>query len=207
MQVLVSPQEIMSCCNYCGDGCKGGDPAQAWDYWYNSGVVSGGLYGNTETCQPYSIKPCEHHVEGPRPKCNDKEPTPKCEHQCQDKYPKHFTEDKHYGKHSYGISRQNEKIQMELMNNGPIEAAFTVYEDFLNYKSGVYQHIHGKVLGGHAVRVLGWGVENGAAYWLVSNSWNTDWGDKGAFKILRGHNECGIEHYLVAGMPDFDRTK
>ena len=33
------------------------------------------------------------------------------------------------------------------MTNGPAEAAFTVYEDFPNYKSGVYQHTSGKVGG------------------------------------------------------------
>jgi len=27
------------------------------------------------------------------------------------------------------------------MTNGPVEAAFTVYADFLTYKSGVYQHV------------------------------------------------------------------
>ena len=26
---------------------------------------------------------------------------------------------------------------MELMNNGPVEAAFTVFDDFPNYKSGL----------------------------------------------------------------------
>ena len=31
------------------------------------------------------------------------------------------------------------QIQLELINNGPVEAAFTVFEDFPNYKSGVYQ--------------------------------------------------------------------
>lgn len=34
-------------------------------------------------------------------------------------------------------------------------------------------------MGGHAVRILGWGVEDGTPYWLVGNSWNTDWGDNG----------------------------
>ena len=28
---------------------------------------------------------------------------------------------------------------------------------------------------------------------LVMNSWNSDWGDHGTFKILRGSDECGIE--------------
>ena len=79
------------------------------------------------------------------------------------------------------------------MTKGPVEAGFTVFEDFLTYKSGVYQHKTGSRLGGHAIKILGWGVENGVKYWLVANSWNEDWGDKGFFKILRGSNHCGIE--------------
>jgi len=87
------------------------------------------------------------------------------------------------------------------MTNGPVEAAFTVYADFLSYKSGVYKHVTGSEDGGHAIKILGWGVENGEDYWLVANSWNSDWGDKGFFKILRGSNECGIEGEIVAGLP------
>lgn len=73
------------------------------------------------------------------------------------------------------------------------------YEDFLTYKSGVYQHTTGGVDGGHAIKIMGWGSENGTAYWLVANSWNEDWGDKGTFKILRGKDECGIEDQIIAG--------
>lgn len=66
---------------------------------------------------------------------------------------------------------------------------------------GVYKHVAGKVLGGHAIRILGWGVENNTPYWLVANSWNSDWGDNGFFKILRGSDECGIEGQINAGIP------
>ena len=93
------------------------------------------------------------------------------------------------------------KIQTEIMTNGPIEVAFTVYEDFLSYKSGVYRHTSGRALGGHAVKMVGWGVENGSPYWIIVNSWNEGWGDKGSFKIRRGNNECGIESQGVAGLP------
>jgi len=87
------------------------------------------------------------------------------------------------------------------MTNGPVEAAFTVYADFLPYQSGVYQHVTGDELGGHAIKILGWGVESNTPYWLVANSWNTEWGAKGYFKILRGSDECGIEDYIVGGIP------
>jgi cathepsin B len=79
------------------------------------------------------------------------------------------------------------------MTNGPVEAAFTVYSDFMSYKSGVYKHVSGSVEGGHAVKVLGWGVENGEDYWIVANSWSSAWGMNGYFYILKGVNECGIE--------------
>lgn len=80
------------------------------------------------------------------------------------------------------------------MTNGPVEASFTVYEDFITYKSGVYQHKSGSALGGHAIKILGWGVLNGTNYWLCANSWNPSWGDNGYFMILRAtKDECGIQ--------------
>jgi len=88
------------------------------------------------------------------------------------------------------------------MKHGPLSVAFTVYADFLSYKSGVYKHTSGSALGGHAVKLVGWGVENGVKYWRIANSWNENWGDKGYFKIIRGVNECGIEtRETVAGIP------
>lgn len=56
-------------------------------------------------------------------------------------------------------------------------------------------------MGGHAVKIIGWGVENNIDYWLVANSWNTDWGDNGFFKIKRGNDECGFEGEISAGIP------
>ena len=65
--------------------------------------------------------------------------------------------------------------------------------------------------------MLGWGEEGGVPYWLVANSWNTDWGENGEkaygssagrraysagyFRIIRGTNECGFEEAMVGGLP------
>lgn len=73
------------------------------------------------------------------------------------------------------------------------------YSDFLTYKSGVYRHRTGQRLGLHAIKMLGWGVDNGVKYWLMANSWNSDWGENGFFRILRGENECGVEARILTG--------
>ena len=30
-------------------------------------------------------------------------------------------------------------------------------------------------LSSHAVKLVGWGSENGVPFWRIANSWNTDW--------------------------------
>ena len=92
-----------------------------------------------------------------------------------------------------------DEIKTELMTNGPMEVSFDVYEDFMTYKSGIYQQVTGKYLGGHAVKLVGWGVENGVEYWKIANSWNEDWGENGYFRIKMG--ECRIESDVVCGLP------
>ena len=41
-------------------------------------------------------------------------------------------------KTSYSV-RGVTKIMTEIMTNGPVEGAFSVYKDFLTYKSGMYR--------------------------------------------------------------------
>ncbi|EDV23587.1 Cathepsin B [Trichoplax sp. H2] len=203
VKVHISAEDLMTCCTSCGMGCNGGFLPQAWHYWVNNGIVTGGQYHSHKGCQPYEIPKCEHHVKGPFKACGKELPTPKCSQKCQPGYNKTFNQDKHFGKKSYSITNNIQQIQKEIMMNGPVEAAFTVYADFPSYKSGVYQHTTGGPLGGHAVKILGWGTENNTPYWLIANSWNPTWGDKGYFKIIRGKDECGIESSIVAGMPKY----
>ncbi|GFR96986.1 cathepsin B [Elysia marginata] len=199
--VHISAEDVLSCCRNCGNGCNGGYPGAAWSYFVNTGVVTGGQYGTKQGCQPYELAPCDHHVSGHLKNCTDPiSPTPKCHKNCLPGYEKSFFNDKHYGTDSYRV-RGVQKIMEELYTRGPVTAAFYVYSDFLSYKSGVYTHKHGSMLGGHAIKIIGWGKEDGQDYWLVANSWNEDWGDKGFFKIAKGQDECSIESQIVAGIP------
>ncbi|NUM35053.1 MAG: hypothetical protein HUU50_10945 [Candidatus Brocadiae bacterium] len=55
-----------------------------------------------------------------------------------------------------------------------------LYDDFRNYKSGVYEHLQGSQLGGHCMVLVGYGTTSaGENYWVVKNSWGTGWGNSG----------------------------
>jgi len=195
-QTSYSGLDTLSCCRFnleCFEdsGCNGGMPIDAWRWFEFVGVVTGGNFTNKIGCKPYPFSP----------NATSPEKTPMCEKQCQTDYNKHtYAEDKLKAKSSFRIGRQQEQIMTHLTQEGPVEAAFDVYDDFFNYKSGVYQHMSGSLAGGHAVKIIGWGTENSTPYWLVANSWGLDWGLTGYFKILRGKDECGIEQGIVAGM-------
>ena len=42
------------------------------------------------------------------------------------------------GSNAYSVSSNPTDIMQDIFTNGPVTAAFTVYDDFLTYKSGVY---------------------------------------------------------------------
>ncbi|KAM3144085.1 hypothetical protein pb186bvf_003849 [Paramecium bursaria] len=202
VQIRISSEDLLTCCGFiCGMGCNGGYPAQAWNFFRSNGLVTGDKYGNSsQWCRAYSFAPCDHHVDGKYGPCGASQPTPKCVKQCDEGSNKSYFADKIQGVSSYAVPNDEAQIQQEIFSHGPVEASFTVYEDFLAYKTGVYKHTTGAQLGGHAIKIIGWGVENGTKYWLVVNSWNEGWGDQGLFKILRGVNHVGIEAGVHAGL-------
>ena len=200
LQTRVSAQNLLTCCSSCGLGCHGGYPSSAWKYWQTTGISTGGLYGDIKTCQPYFLPPCDHYGEGSHGDCPPQVETPQCKTDCSDGNKKEYENEMTYGESVYSIIGE-ENIMKEIYENGPVEGTYYIYEDFITYKSGIYQHVVGELIGDHDIKILGWGVENGVKYWICVNSWNEEWGDKGFFKIKRGNNECGIENIAYAGMP------
>ncbi|EYC40335.1 hypothetical protein Y032_0619g733 [Ancylostoma ceylanicum] len=201
IKMHASDTDILSCCTNCGKGCNGGFSIQAWNYIVKHGVCTGGRYGTQGVCKPYAFHPC-----GRRPnqtyygECPGSWPTPKCEKFCQKGYPKPYEEDKIQGKRPYILPKDEAAIRKDIMMNGPVVASMRVYGDFSYYRGGIYKHTAGAFRGGHAVKILGWGTENGTDYWIVANSWNTNWGeDNGFFRILRGTNHCNIEDFVFGG--------
>jgi cathepsin B len=212
-QVALSAQDVC----FCGslNGCGGGQLSVAWTHVHYFGVVTGGQhnqsgpFGADGLCSAFSLPHCHHHG----PKRNDPYPnegtkgcptansSPSCPSGCDvdAKAPhKSWGSDKYTFKGTVESYEDEASIQKAIMEAGPIETAFSVYADFENYSGGIYHQTSNSYLGGHAVRIVGWGQENSTKYWKVANSWNPFWGEKGYFRILRGTNECNIESQGMA---------
>ena len=92
-------------------------------------------------------------------------------------------------------------IQREILANGPVVSGMRVYDDLVRYdpRGGPYrQGTDARMLGGHAVVILGWDETS----WIVMNSWGERWGEDGYFKIVKGADDCGIESSVVSALPD-----
>jgi len=173
VNLVLSPQYLVSC-DSSDYGCDGGYLANSWQFLQNTGIP-------TDTCYPYTSGGGD---------------SGQCQSTCRD-----GSAIKTYKAASVSTPSTPADMQNEIFNNGPIEVAFSVYRDFLSYTSGVYQHKTGGLLGGHAVKAIGWGVSNGTPYWIIANSWGASWGQSGVFWIKRGSNECGIESNVITGTP------
>ena len=142
----------------------------------------------TFACVPYTSG--EGNVEKCPSSCADSGPAPGPDHRKKPTFYK--ATNIHY------ITNPKD-VQMHLMQGGSVEAHLDVYDDFHSYKSGIYVHTHGAYSGGHAVKIIGWGNQNGTDYWVVANSWGTDWGMNGVFWIKFG--QCSIDSECHSGDP------
>lgn len=97
--------------------------------------------------------------------------------------------------HYYKIKRGSElDLQSAVANIGPISVAIYVTDNFFHYKSGIFNDtLCWPFILDHAVLVVGYGSQNGTDYWIVKNSWGTDWGMDGYILMSRNaKNQCGI---------------
>lgn len=177
----LSALDLIACdrkCEYpimhrdCNMGCLGGFPKLAWEFFASDGIVSA-------TCMPYNLS---KQMLCPLNQCVPP------------------LDNTHYKTKTHEHVMGHDVIKRELVENGPVQATFSVYEDFMNYKSGVYKHVSGRMLGLHAVKVIGYGTDDsGVDFWEAFNSWGPTFGVNGTFRIALG--ECGFEESVFAGKP------
>uniref|UniRef100_A0A2A4K987 Peptidase C1A papain C-terminal domain-containing protein n=1 Tax=Heliothis virescens TaxID=7102 RepID=A0A2A4K987_HELVI len=97
------------------------------------------------------------------------------------------------------VFRDEDVMTGFLYNYGPLSAAINL-ESMGRYKGGIDEPTDKNCSPNelnHAVEIVGYNVyvsENGKRlpYWIIKNSWGTEWGDNGYYYLVRGRNACGI---------------
>jgi len=67
------------------------------------------------------------------------------------------------------------------------------------YTGGIFQASQCGTDIDHCVQLTGYSPTQGA-YWILKNSWGTDWGNNGYIFLQYGQNACGISDMAVLGV-------
>ncbi|GMR30911.1 hypothetical protein PMAYCL1PPCAC_01106, partial [Pristionchus mayeri] len=125
-------------------------------------------------------------------------------------YPYHETNETcHFDKSAVGEtvalyvgipSRDEEALKNAVALIGPISVLIDAHHpSFQSYGDGVYYDKECTEDVTHAVLVVGYGTDpRGGDYWLVKNSWGTNWGEQGYIRMARNrNNNCAIATYAI----------
>jgi len=173
---VLSPEQIVDC-DTVDQGCNGGDTPTAFEYV----TQAGGL--ETETAYPYQAG-----QSGSGGSCT-------------------FDQSQVVAKISNftwvipecttgSCNNQNMgQVQTQLATVGPF-AICVFAEPWQDYSGGVFNDAtcsHDAASLDHCVQMIGYDNPNG--YWIVRNSWNTDWGEDGYIRVstkVANGNLCGL---------------
>lgn len=111
------------------------------------------------------------------------------------------------------VAQKQDMVKNHILTYGPVVAGYIVFNNFIDgsftkvsanrgiyfekYSNGIWSTLNTTAdtfKGGHAVAVVGWGVEpqpisiegipvSNVPFWICRNSWGTQWGNDGYFKI------------------------
>lgn len=176
--IKFSPQQIISC-DKNDLGCNGGDTITAYKYVMKAnGMATEADYKDTSQRTGHKGKCKEFKVAG-GDISGHSFATPECaKGACND--------------------QDEDTMAANIEQTGPASICVNA-EKWQNYKKGVMtkQHCgkHNANSLDHCVQVVGFsGYTKGekTGYWLVRNSWETDWGIDGYIHLQMGENTCGV---------------
>ena len=165
----LSEQYLISC-NGQGNGCDGGDFSSSMPFIVSKPGLTGGV-------GPVSFK--EYPYEGADSQCKDLTGTTRyaAEHwSWVEPNPPDGTDPESY-------VPTVEKLKAAIYEKGPLVVAMACPDNYDDYVGGIFEYDTGDASTDHAVVLTGWGTENGKQYFIGKNSWGTNWGEKGWFKI------------------------
>jgi len=199
-QTILSPQQAINC-NIYAQGCNGGFPYPVAKFGTDFSLVD-------EACLPYQSE------------------TGQCSDTCSSPSARIKLKQPRFVGGYFGAC--NEAAMMrELVTSGPLTVGFLCGPGVMAYQSGIFtlgplasdqklssqalrlaaEGVHEWEKTSHSVSIVGYGVENGTKFWIVKNSWGTDWGEDGYIRVKRGSNDGHIESAAVAVDIDVENSQ
>ena len=175
-----SEQQIVDCSLVPNFGCMGGDPKHAFSYVREHGLANTSDY-------PYEDK------------------LGSCRYDTDSMQAFKVEEFKIF---SYPLNTDLKK----LVCQGSVSTGFFINECIKNYAGGIIKDNEGQCgcsdlqTTNHAVAIVGFGVDGMAKqckkYWIVKNSWGSEWGEQGFMRVCREDDEmplgtCSIRSEVV----------
>jgi len=158
----LSEQQVVDC-DRDDSGCNGGDPPTAYDYIINApGIMDENNY-------PYTAR--DGNCNFDKTKVNAK-----------------------ISQWKYATQSKDEKtLKNNLVSWGPL--SICVDAEYWQYYTGgvltAWQCAWINMLD-HCVDLVGYNTKETPNYWIVRNSWNTDWGVDGYIYLSMNENTCGM---------------
>lgn len=170
----LSEQELVDCSKE-NHGCNGGIMHKAFDFIINNkGLVSNEDYPYKAITKECNIYNCSSNSID---KCG-------LDHNNSDISSINKVNGSYLKEYEFSVPKSiiDRIISLQI---SPITIAIdasSIY--FRYYKSGVIDiNINETQQLNHAVLLVGYGFDNSGLYWIIQNSWGTDWGDNGFCKI------------------------
>jgi cathepsin B len=174
-----SPQHALACDKVGSKGCLGGYLVGSLDLGRVAGFVN-------DECLPYN------------PSAADT-----CDAKSLKSCKRSFVTD-------YCVAEGVNEIKNQISSGGPVAALVQVTREFLIYKGGVYDETLSdyKLDGLQAVKIVGWDEDtNGQEYWIIENSWGSDWGENGFAKIKMNVLDAMIDKFAVGCNTNSEKKK
>ena len=162
----LSVQQVVSC-DPLDEGCSGGLPYLAYNYIASAGGLEG-----------YSAYP---YVSG-------NGTTGQCKFNSADVVAK-------ISSFCYPTKTNNETAMASYLQTTAPYSVCVDASTWQFYRAGIIKAATCGDEIDHCVMVTGFGTaSDGTPYWMVRNSWGTDWGQQGYLQVERGNNACAISN-------------
>jgi len=184
--INVSPQVLISC-ETPDQGCHGGEAYNAFAWMHTNEITD-------RTCSIYQARGHDNGQE-----CSSMEVCRNCSPGEACFIPDEYL---YYKVEEYGEVKGEQNMMQEIAQRGPIACGIAVPDALESYTGGIFCDDSGDMNIVHDISVVGYGVDGDKPYWLVRNSWGTQWGEDGFFRVCRGSNNIAIESDCAWATPE-----